>query len=119
MEELLIETVPGPQSGVRILRLAGPFILRTFLDFQSLVRSGDEQTIFVDLTEVPYIDSAALGCLLGLHVSSERHHRQYALVGASDRVRSLFDMTGVGSVLVCYPTLADAEKALLGHVAST
>ncbi len=119
MEELHIEIVPGTPSGVRILRLSGPFILRTFLEFQSLVRDGDEQTIFVDLTEVPYIDSAALGCLLGLHVSSERHHRQYALVGASDRLRSLFDMTGVGSILVCYPTLADAEKALLEDIAST
>jgi anti-sigma B factor antagonist len=119
MEELLIEAVPATRSGVRILRLTGPFILRTFLDFQTLVRNGDEQTIFVDLTEVPYIDSAALGCLLGLHVSCERHHRQYALVGASDRVRNLFDMTGVGSILVCYPTLADAEKAVLGDTAST
>ena len=119
MDELRIENVPGTPSGVRILRLAGPFVLTTFLEFQFLFRSGEEQTTFVDLTEVPYIDSAALGCLLGLHVSSERHHRQYALVGASDRVRSLFDMTGVGSTLVCYPTLADAEKALLGDIAST
>ena len=118
MEELLIETVPGTPRGVRTLRLAGPFILRTLFDFQSLVRSGDEQTTFIDLTQVPYIDSAALGCLIGLHVSTQKANRQYALVGASDRLRSLFEMTGVGSILVCYPTMAEAEKALLGKTAS-
>lgn len=118
MEELLVETVSGTPRGVRILRLAGPFILRTLFDFQSLIRSGDEQTTFIDLTEVPYIDSAALGCLIGVHVSAQKNNRQYALVGASDRLRSLFDMTGVGSILVCYPTLAEAEKALLGKTTS-
>ena len=112
MDELLVETVPGTPRGVRILRLSGPFILRTLFDFQSLVRSGGEQTTFIDLTEVPYIDSAALGCLIGVHVSAQKANRQYALVGASDRLRSLFDMTGVGSILVCYPTLAEAQKAL-------
>ena len=54
MEELLVETVPGTPRGVRILRLAGPFILRTLFDFQSLVRSGDEQTTFIDLTDCMY-----------------------------------------------------------------
>jgi anti-anti-sigma factor len=118
MEELRVETVPGTPRGVRILRLAGPFTLRTLFDFQSLVRNGVEQTTFIDLTDVPYIDSAALGCLIGVHVSSQKAHRQYALVGASDRLRSLFEMTGVGSVLVKYPTLQEAEKALLGNTAS-
>jgi anti-anti-sigma factor len=118
MEELLVETVPGTPRGVRILRLAGPFILRTLFDFQSLVRSGDEQTTFIDLTDVPYVDSAALGCLIGVHVSAQKANRQYALVGVSDRVRSLFEMTGVGSILVCYPTLAEAEQALLGKTTS-
>src|SRR5215470_9153158 len=118
MDELVVETVPGTPRGVRILRLAGPFILRTLLNFQSLVRSGDEQTTIIDLTQVPYIDSAALGCLIGVHVSVQKAKRQYALVGPSERLRNLFAMTGVGSILVCYPTLAEAEKALLGKTTS-
>jgi anti-anti-sigma factor len=118
MEELVVEIVPGTPKDVRILRLAGPFTLQTLFEFQSLIRSGDEHTTFVDLTEVPFIDSAALGCLIGVHVSSQKTHRQYALVGASDRLRSLFDMTGVGSILVTYPTLAEAEKVMLGKTKS-
>jgi len=118
MEELQVETVPGTPRGVRILRLVGPFTLRTLIDFQSLVRNGIEQTTIIDLQSVPYIDSAALGCLVGVHVSSQKNNRQYALVGASARIRRLFDVTGVSSILVTYPTLEEAERALLGNPAS-
>jgi anti-sigma B factor antagonist len=113
VEELQIETVSGGVDGVRILRLAGPFTLRTLFDFQSLVREGNEQTTFIDLTEVPYIDSAALGCLMGVHVSSKRLNRRYALVGASARLMSLFNMCGVDDILVTYPTLDEAQKAMI------
>jgi anti-sigma B factor antagonist len=114
VEELTIETVSGTPEGVRVLKLTGPFILRTMFDFQSLVRSGDAQTTIIDLTGVPYIDSAALGCLVGVHVSCQRLKRQYALAGASERVRSLFAMCGVDSILVNYPTLDQAQRALIG-----
>ncbi len=115
MEELTIETDTGTLEGVRILRLSGPFILRTLFDFQSLVRSGEAPVTVIDLTEVPYIDSAALGCLIGVHVSSQRLNRKYALVGVVPRLRTLFDMTGVDNILVTYSTLDEAKKALVGN----
>lgn len=118
MEELTIETVSGTPEGVRILRLTGPFILRTMFDFQSLVRSGDAHTTIIDLSGVPYLDSAALGCLIGVHVSCQRLNRQYALAGASDRLRSLFAMCGVDNILVNYSTLEQAQKALIGTTTS-
>ena len=118
MEELTIETVSGTPEGVRILKLNGPFILRTLFDFQSLVRSGEAHTTIIDLTDVPYLDSAALGCLIGVHVSCQRLKRQYALAGASERLRSLFSMCGVDNILVNYPTLDQAEKALVGKTTS-
>jgi anti-anti-sigma factor len=113
--ELEIESVAGTTEGVRILRLSGPFTLRTMFDFQSIVREGDAPVTVIDLTDVPYIDSAALGCLMGVHVSSQRLNRKYALVGASPRLRSLFNMVGVDGILVNYPTVGEAEKALLGN----
>jgi anti-sigma B factor antagonist len=112
VEELQIESISGGPNGVRILRLAGPFTLRTLFDFQSIAREGNEPTTLIDLTDVPYIDSAALGCLMGVHVSSKRLNRRYALVGASDRLMSLFNMCGVDEILVTYPTLDEAQKAM-------
>jgi anti-sigma B factor antagonist len=113
-EELKIETIARPAEGVRILRLEGPFILRTLFDFQSLVRGGDDRVTIIDLTGVPYIDSAALGCLIGVHTSAQRLKRRYAIVGAAPRILTLFNMVGVDKILVTYPTLKEAEAALLG-----
>jgi len=118
VEELTIETVAGPPDGVRILTLTGPFILRTLFDFQSLVRAGNEAATIIDLTGVPYIDSAALGCLMGVHVSCQRLNWKYALVGASARLKNLFNMVGVDDILVTYPTVAEAREALLGKANS-
>lgn len=112
MEQLTIETVAGAPEGVRIIRLAGPFTLPSIWEFQSLVRSGNEHTTIVDFTEVPYMDSAALGSVMGLHVSCQRTNRKYGLVGVAERLRTLFKVSGVGSILITYPTVNEALQSL-------
>lgn len=36
------------------------------------------------------MDSCALGAIMGLHRPSQSHQRQYAVVGASERLRTMF-----------------------------
>jgi anti-anti-sigma factor len=112
MEDLRIETVADAPEGVRILRLTGPFTMKTLFDFQPIVRSGDAPVTLIDLAGVPYVDSAALGCLMGVHVSFQRLNRKYALVGVTPRLMSLFSMVGVDNFVVMYPTVEAALKAL-------
>ena len=118
VEELRIETVSDATDGLRILRLSGPFTLKTLFEFQNLVRSGDAPATIIDLTEVPYIDSAALGCLMGVHVSAQRMKRPYALVGAAPRIKTLFETVAVDKILVTYDTADEAKEALLGKAKS-
>jgi len=112
VEQFSIETVPNTPPGVRILRLSGPFTLTCIWEFQSKVRAGAEHTTIVDLTEVPYMDSAALGSVMGLHVSCQRLQRKYGLVGVGQRMLTLFEVSGVKGLLVTFPTLDDALGAL-------
>jgi anti-sigma B factor antagonist len=108
----------GSIEGERILKLTGPFTLSTLFDFQDAMRTHHPPITIVDLSEVPYMDSAALGSLLGLHVSCQQHSRRYALVGASDRLQTVFRVSGVHSILVTFSSLAEAETALGGKAAS-
>lgn len=112
MDELKIEAMPGIQPGIRILRLSGPFTLQGLFDFQSVVRSSNDPVTIIDLTNVPYMDSASLGAIMGVHTSAQRNQRQYALVGMSERLRTLFQVSGVGDILVTYPTLEEAQEKL-------
>src|ERR1035438_7005082 len=96
MEELQIEIVAGSRPDVRILRLTGPFTLATMFDFQNIVREGAAAVTIIDLSSVPYMDSAALG----------------ALTGVSGRIRTLFQVAGVDGFLMCYDTPEQAEAQL-------
>lgn len=108
----------GSLEGERILKLTGPFTLAYLFEFQNDIRTNHPPILIVDLTDVLYMDSAALGSLMGLHVSCQQHSRRYALVGASDRLKTLFRVSGVDSILVSFPSLSEAETALNGKAAS-
>jgi anti-anti-sigma factor len=108
----------GQLEGERILKLAGPFTLSSLFEFQDAMRTNRPPIAIIDLTDVEYMDSAALGSLMTLHVSCQQHGRHYALIGASERLQTVFRVSGVNSILVTYRSLAEAEAALGGKAAS-
>ena len=117
MEELQIELGAGAKPDVRILRLKGPFTLGTMFDFQNIVRERKAAVTIIDLGGVPYMDSAALGSLLGFHVSCQREGHRYALTGVSGRLQTLFQVAGVDGFLARYDTSAQAEAQLAAGAA--
>jgi anti-anti-sigma factor len=110
---LQIESVPGSQEGVRILKVHGPMLISNFFEFQQMARDDKSTLLLIDLAGVPYMDSAALGCLLGIHVSRGRKGTKYALVNVADRIVTMFTISGVRETLVIFPTVEAAEAALL------
>jgi anti-sigma B factor antagonist len=113
-----MEWTDGAIAGERIVKLTGPFTLSTMFDFQEILRANPAPFTIVDLTDVPFMDSAALGSLMGLHVSCQQHGRRYALVGATERLKTLFRVSGVDSILVLHGARAEAEAALGGQAAT-
>jgi len=111
MPQLKIESMHD-ENGFRIIRLSGPFTLEGIFEFQDLYRGGEDPVTLIDLTSVPYMDSAATGAVITVHVSSQRHQRQYALIGVSDRLRTMFNVAGVDSLLIMYPTMDEARQKL-------
>ena len=117
MDEFKVESISGIRNDVRILRLSGPFTVRGIFDFQSSVLIGSDPITIIDLTGVPYMDSTALGEIIKLHTSSLRHRCQYALVGVSERLRTLFKVVGVQQILVMHSTVEEAQQKLASNVA--
>jgi anti-anti-sigma factor len=108
-----IDTSPGSKSGVNILKVTGPLTIYNFFDFQDFTRKDKSPVLIIDLGEVPYMDSAALGCLLGVHVSCEKNQRKYAVVNLPERLQTMFSMAGVSEYLTTYTSAAEAEAALV------
>lgn len=112
-QEVKIETLAGSAEGIRLIKVRGPLSINNFFEFQDRSRAQPApHLLIIDLAETPYIDSAALGCLVGIHVSCDKGGRKYALVNVNERLKRLFAMSGVDQFLVVYDNAAEAEQLL-------
>jgi len=102
---------PGSREGVEILSLSGPFTLGNMFQFQRVLQEMRPPYLIFDITQVPYMDSAGLGLLVNFYVAAQKNGRKMAVVGATQRIVTLFQLTKVDSLLRVYPTVEDAEAA--------
>jgi len=105
----------GKIEGHGVICLRGPLTLENILPFQNAFRREENaETVILDLTEVPYIDSSGLGSLIGAYVSRQKAGRRVALTGVNERVFRLFEVTKTESLFLMFPTIDDAILALNG-----
>jgi len=109
MEQLEIQSAAGTASQATILHLKGPLTLSTLFEFQSKVREPGLKDTIIDLADVPYIDSAGLGSILSHWAHTQRIGAKFAVCGACDRVKVLFQLTKVDSLIPSFGSCAEAE----------
>jgi anti-anti-sigma factor len=115
-----IERRDGKTPGTVIFRLCGPFTARdmygsltpddlhNLLNFQSTPREELPALNILDLTEVPYMDSAGLGMIVRHCVRCQGKGVRVVAAGPSPRVLELFKLTRMEAVI---PTAATVEEA--------
>lgn len=110
--ELTYTSHDGPREGQLVLQLDGPVTLSNLFGFQDHFRALKPPTLIIDMTNVPYMDSAGLGLLLNHYVSSEKAGRRLALAGVCPRIMTLFEVSRVDKVLAIFPTVQAAFDRL-------
>lgn len=113
MENLKIQRTTLGQATV--VQLEGPLTLATLFDFQNTVREPGYGDTILDLTQVPYIDSAGLGAILAHWAHTQRNKDRFAVVGANDRVQVLLEITKVNALLPAFPTVKEAGRSFHIH----
>lgn len=114
-----IERSRGRTPGTVIFRLAGPFTARDMYGTLSPIelrntfeadQEGDDPhgLHILDLTDVPYMDSAGLGMLVSHYVRCQNRGVRLVAAGVSPRVLQLFEMTKVDPF---FPRVATVEEA--------
>ena len=107
---LTINRKQGKTEDTCIFGLAGPLVLRTMFELQSLLRGKQPPRLTVlDLAEVPYVDSAALGLIVNHYVHCQSKGARMVVAGANSRILDLFKITKVDSVIPLAATVEDAE----------
>ena len=98
-----------------MLCLRGPLTKENVLPFQNAIRREEAaDTVILDFSEVPYIDSAGLGSLVTVYLSRQKAGRRVALSGVNERVFRLLEITKLESLFLIFATIDDALAALSG-----
>jgi anti-sigma B factor antagonist len=101
---------------VLILKLSGDIDLQHSPKLRHLLQSKTAekvQLLLLDFAEVRYIDSSGLATLVEYYKNSRAFSGRLAVASLSNRVQSIFELVRLSEIFGIYPTVAEAEKALL------
>jgi len=105
---------PGPSEDVAVLAVSGELDIHTSPEFKEHLVSaveGGAARVIVDLTEVTFIDSSALGALIGGARRSALNHTELMIVCPPGSVARVIDLTGLHRAFAIYPTRGEALGA--------
>ena len=108
-DPLSIKVLQGKTPDTRVLEFEGPLTLSNLFAFQGELRKDNSPTTILDLTGVPYMDSAGMGAVINFHISCQKSGRKLILAGVNERVNTLLELTNTIKLLKVVPTVADAE----------
>jgi anti-anti-sigma factor len=108
---LKIDRRKGKAPGTLILSLTGPLTLINIFELQAQMRTAEPtpRTI-LDLTGVPYMDSAGMGVVVNYHVHCLNKGGRFIAAGVSPRILELFKITRVDLVIRMAATADEAEE---------
>jgi anti-anti-sigma factor len=105
-------------GSVVVLRLNEPRLTYPMLpDFASTATNligGGEKRLVVDISNIGYVDSAAIGCLMDLYRQATAAGGTLKLAGVQKRVETMLTMTGAHNFLEVHADQAAALKSFGG-----
>ncbi len=99
-------------AGTQVLYLSGPLVMGTTAEFSRELRADPAQTVVLDFTEVPFIDSAGLGAAISIYLHFRKTGRKLAVSGMNEKCRALLKMTNVEQLFPMFDSVESARSAL-------
>ena len=112
-ETLQVESRPGSTSGTRVLKLNGSLTLACCFDFQDSLRADTSPCLILDMTDVKFVDSSGIGCLVNGYIAHHMAGGRLLLAGVNKRIRETLEETRVQQFFSFYDTVEQAEKDAL------
>jgi anti-sigma B factor antagonist len=109
-EILTVELLAGRSQGTRIVRVTGPLLLHNFFALKTELEKEHTSVTIIDLSEVPYMDSAGIGAIINFYVSAQRRGNKLIAAGSNYRVVELFKLTHVDTLIPMAATVDEAEQ---------
>jgi anti-anti-sigma factor len=69
--------------------------------------------VIIDMEKVEYIDSIGLAVLINVYKKVVSQRKNFYFVGISEKVRKVFEMSGLNKILDMYPDLDTFKKMVV------
>lgn len=95
-------------DGVDVIKVAGELDVATHralrLRTRELFEAGSHD-VLIDLSETTFMDSIALGTLIGARRQAHIKHGNLAVILGQGAARRIFELTGMGRAITTYDTV--------------
>jgi anti-sigma B factor antagonist len=107
-----IRTVPLG-AGAQVVSVEGELDLHTSSILDQALDSTDHSRVILDLTEVPFIDSTALGTIVSATKTMRSQRRKLTVVAGNPVVARALSVTGLERVFSVHDSLSEAITSAL------
>jgi anti-sigma B factor antagonist len=102
------------ESGITVVTVSGRLVLgvdeeRLETVVNELLEQERKKIVF-DISALDYADSSGIGTLVACLTHIKNASGDLRMAGANPRMRRLFRMTGVDSLMSLYPTVSEATE---------
>jgi anti-sigma B factor antagonist len=99
-------------SGIAVVTIAGRLAMGGETERLDATVKGllqrDQKKFVLDITTLDYLDSSGIGMLVSCLTNVRKAGGELKLAGANPRIRRIFAMTGVDTMMPMFDTLAAA-----------
>ena len=85
--------------------------LSDFADAVTALITGGDRRVVIDLSQVVYVDSATIGCLMDLYRQADKAGGALKLAGVQARVETMLTMTGANRFIELHPDEPSAVRS--------
>ncbi|SRR6266403_650088 len=107
---LILERDSGSNEQLLVTRLRGKLSLETVHDFMATLRPEPAMRLVLDMSGVPYMDSAGVGALVSLFVSRRNNGKSVALVGLTPQGTAVLQVSGLVKLLPIFGSVEEATS---------
>jgi len=101
---------PSPGRHGTVIGVRGELDIATVPELARCIAKCEAPLVIVDMSQVTFIDSSGIRCLLGAYRVFEASSREFAIAGASGPVEDILRMTGLDVLLPMAPSVDSAAS---------
>jgi anti-sigma B factor antagonist len=94
-----------------LVRVGGEVDMYTAPQLRDYLSQLDAGDVVIDLSDVGFLDSLGVAVLVKANERTKRAGQTFTIVGASARIRKIFELTGLGELLQISPAAGQPEPA--------